>query len=214
MSTERPEWADKLVKEVQDKIALDEYRSALRALRQLYPGVVFSVTARDVKDANTAQMLEAVLNADSDISWVLEDAVTSELAKMLAVPWPGEVLCKSTSPAKPYRQCERAKDHVGEHWSRDGKMVVERWGSPGVEVIKTHGQKAPADLFRCGKCGKTFKRGDRTMTCAVMHSPGDCCHYTDIQGMWLCNLDEYHKGDCNMVFVANADFTGEGCFKR
>ena len=33
------------------------------------------------------------------------------------------------------------------------------------------------DTTTCPKCGKTFKESSTNIACAVMHQPGDCCHY-------------------------------------
>ena len=32
-------------------------------------------------------------------------------------------------------------------------------------------------LYECGKCKKIYRRSVQLVSCAVLHSPGSCCHY-------------------------------------
>lgn len=35
-------------------------------------------------------------------------------------------------------------------------------------------------IFKCGICHKNYVTiGENNISCAVMHSPGACCHYSD-----------------------------------
>lgn len=43
--------------------------------------------------------------------------------------------------------------------------------------------------YTCAKCGRTFKRKNLKTSCAVMHPPGDCCHY----GEDIENIEKINK---------------------
>jgi len=46
--------------------------------------------------------------------------------------------------------------------------------------------KDKATVFQCNICNGYFIEGDGNVSCAVMHSPGDCCHFND------CEISEGH----------------------
>lgn len=40
-------------------------------------------------------------------------------------------------------------------------------------------EKTLVRIFHCPICEKNYIMGDSSIVCAVNHSPGSCCHYTD-----------------------------------
>ena len=40
--------------------------------------------------------------------------------------------------------------------------------------------KQPNNQYTCSECGKTFKKGNTPVACAVLHQ-GGCCHYGDTE---------------------------------
>jgi len=40
-------------------------------------------------------------------------------------------------------------------------------------------EKINLEIYCCLRCGKTFRDTNQETQCAVIHQPGDCCHYGD-----------------------------------
>ena len=34
-------------------------------------------------------------------------------------------------------------------------------------------------IYRCPACNDVYREGDHLTSCAVLHIPGSCCHFTD-----------------------------------
>lgn len=50
-----------------------------------------------------------------------------------------------------------------------------------TDTIKFSPGEINPTAYTCLKCGKTFAGKNLKTSCAVLHPPGDCCHYGEIE---------------------------------
>ena len=68
---------------------------------------------------------------------------------------------------------EEAKEHFAKYHPKSPKAEEK-----GCQYIFPDGENNKGELtFSCIKCGRTFFNNKTSLSCAVVHSEGTCCHY-------------------------------------